>query len=115
MTADTRIRQLTAAAVLLVAVIAAVVSFIHIEHLAVTHGQTQLAAWLLPVSVDGAGWVAAWPVLVRRGAGLGLVAVLVVLRAVMASIVRRRGTDSIGRVYVISLADRTALRAILRL
>src|SRR5258708_4313878 len=53
MTADTRIRQLTAAAVLLVAVIAAVVSFIHIEHLAVTHGQPQLAAWLLPVSVDG--------------------------------------------------------------
>src|SRR6266699_2713984 len=53
MTGDTSIRRLTAAAVLLVAVIAAVVSFIHIEELAVTHGQTVLAAYLLPVSVDG--------------------------------------------------------------
>jgi hypothetical protein len=43
----------TTAAVLLVAVIAAVVSFVHIEHLAVTHGQTELAAVLLPVSIDG--------------------------------------------------------------
>jgi hypothetical protein len=53
MSADKAIRRLTAAAVLLVAAIAAVVSFVHIEHLAVTHGQTQLAALLLPVSVDG--------------------------------------------------------------
>ena len=53
MTGDKAIRRLTAAAVLLVAAIAAVVSFIHIEHLAATHGQTPLAAWLLPVSVDG--------------------------------------------------------------
>jgi len=52
-TGDRGIRRLTAAAVLLVAAIAAVVSFIHIENLAVTHGQTELAAWLLPVSVDG--------------------------------------------------------------
>jgi hypothetical protein len=50
---DRGIRRLTAAAVVLVAVIAAVVSFIRIEHLAVAHGQTRLAAWLLPVSVDG--------------------------------------------------------------
>jgi len=48
MTGDRGIRRLTAAAVLLVAVIAAVVSFIHIQNLAVTHGQTELAAWLLP-------------------------------------------------------------------
>src|SRR5713226_9018514 len=53
MTGDSTIRKLTAATVLLVAVIAAVVSFVHIENLAMTHGQTQLAAWLLPVSVDG--------------------------------------------------------------
>lgn len=53
MTGDGAIRRLAAAAVLVVAAIAAVVSFIHIEHLAVTYGQTQLAAWLLPVSVDG--------------------------------------------------------------
>src|SRR5258708_7677891 len=53
MTGDSTIRKLTDATALLVAVIAAVVSFIHIEDLAVTHGQTRLAAWLLPVSVDG--------------------------------------------------------------
>jgi hypothetical protein len=50
---DRLVRALTTAAVLLVAAIAAVVSFVHIEHLAATHGQTMLAAWLLPVSVDG--------------------------------------------------------------
>lgn len=50
---DRAVRTLTTAAVLLVAAIAAVVSFVHIEHLAATHGQTALAAWLLPVSVDG--------------------------------------------------------------
>ena len=53
MTGDRAIRRLTAAAVLLVATIAAVVSFLHIEHLAISHGQTLLAAYLLPVSVDG--------------------------------------------------------------
>jgi Protein of unknown function (DUF2637) len=50
---DAPVRRLTTGAVLLVAAIAAVVSFIHVQHLAVTHGQTTLAAWLLPVSVDG--------------------------------------------------------------
>ena len=40
MTGDHINRVLTAGAVLLVAVIAAIVSFVHIEHLAVTHGQT---------------------------------------------------------------------------
>jgi Protein of unknown function (DUF2637) len=53
MTADTNIRRPTAAAVLLVAAIAATVSFVRIQHLASTHGQTQLAALLLPVSIDG--------------------------------------------------------------
>lgn len=45
--------RLLTASVLLVALIAAVVSFVHIEHLAVTHGQTALAAYLLPMSIDG--------------------------------------------------------------
>jgi hypothetical protein len=54
MTADKdRYRTLTAAAVLLVAAIAATVSFVHIESLAVRYGQPRLAAWLLPVSIDG--------------------------------------------------------------
>jgi hypothetical protein len=51
--ADRWIRRGTAAAVLFVAGIAAVVSFVHIQDLAVTHGQTPLAAMLLPLSIDG--------------------------------------------------------------
>jgi hypothetical protein len=50
---DSFLRVSTAAAVLLVALIAAIVSFVHIQSLAVTHGQTQLAAALLPLSIDG--------------------------------------------------------------
>jgi DNA-binding CsgD family transcriptional regulator len=46
-------RTLTATAVLVVAAIAAVVSFVHIESLAARYGQPLLAAWLLPVSIDG--------------------------------------------------------------
>lgn len=38
---------------LLVAAIAATVSYMHIERLAVQLGQPELAAWLLPLSVDG--------------------------------------------------------------
>ena len=50
---DRWIRRGTGAAVLLVAAIAAVISFQHIQHLALTHGQTPLAAALLPLSIDG--------------------------------------------------------------
>jgi hypothetical protein len=53
MTESRAARAGTTLAVLLVAAIAAVVSFVHIEHLAVTHGQTTLAAMLLPISIDG--------------------------------------------------------------
>jgi len=54
MTADKdRYRTLTTAAVLLVAAIAAAISFVHIESLAVRYGQPLLAAYLLPVSIDG--------------------------------------------------------------
>jgi hypothetical protein len=60
----------TAAAVLLVAAIAATVSFVHIEELAVTHGQTFLAAVLLPLSIDGT--VAAASLVMLRAARGGL-------------------------------------------
>jgi len=52
MTAD-RYRPLTAAAVLLVATIAAVVSYMHVATLALRYGQPPLAAYLLPLSIDG--------------------------------------------------------------
>ena len=70
MTGDRAIRRLTAAAVLLVAAIAATVSYVHIEHLAVTHGQVELAAVLLPVSIDGT--VAAASLVLLHAARAGL-------------------------------------------
>ena len=71
MTGELAIRRMTAAAVLLVAAIAAVISFIHIEHLALTHGQTALAAALLPVSIDGTVAAASLVMLRAARAGLG--------------------------------------------
>jgi hypothetical protein len=61
-----------AAAVLFVAAIAAVISFIHIRDLAVTHGQTRLAAVLLPFSIDGT--VVASSLVLLRAARLRLAA-----------------------------------------
>lgn len=67
-----RYRMLTAAAVLLVAGIAAAVSFVHIESLAVRYGQPELAAMLLPVSIDGT--VAVSSLAMLRSARLDLTA-----------------------------------------
>lgn len=54
MTSDRdRYRTLTAAAVLLVAAIAAIVSYLHVASLALRYGQPRLAAYLLPISIDG--------------------------------------------------------------
>jgi len=72
MAGDLAIRRMAAAAVLLVAAIAAVISFVHIEHLALTHGQTTLAAYLLPLSIDGT--VAAASLVLLRAARAGLTA-----------------------------------------
>jgi hypothetical protein len=46
-------RVMTATAVLNVAAIAAVVSYIHIARLAMVYGQEPLAAYMLPLSIDG--------------------------------------------------------------
>lgn len=69
-THDTAIRRLTAAAVLLVAAIAAVVSFVHIQQVALEHGQTELAAFLLPFSIDGTVVAASSAMLRAARAGL---------------------------------------------
>lgn len=53
MTSDKAVRRLTTAAVLTVAAVAALVSFVHIRDVAAAHGQTALAAFLLPFSIDG--------------------------------------------------------------
>jgi hypothetical protein len=83
-----RYRALTAAAVLVVAAIAAVVSYLHIAKLALTYGQEPVAAYLLPLSIDGvvatsslvmlraarAGVSSPW--LARTGLGLSVAATL---------------------------------------
>jgi Protein of unknown function (DUF2637) len=51
---DSALRKLAGAAVLLVAAIAATVSYLHIYTLALALGQPELAAFLMPLSVDGA-------------------------------------------------------------
>lgn len=50
---DSTLRKLAGAAVCLVAAIAATISYEHVYHLAVILGQPKLAAWLMPLSVDG--------------------------------------------------------------
>ncbi|MBA2890070.1 DUF2637 domain-containing protein [Nonomuraea soli] len=47
------IRRTTTTSVLILAAIAAVVSFRHMHHLALTHGEGSLAAALIPLAVDG--------------------------------------------------------------
>ena len=78
----------TAAAVLFVAAIAAVISFIHIRDLAATHGQTQLAAVLLPFSIDGT--VVASSLVLLRAARLRLqapwLAQVMLLSSVLATL-----------------------------
>jgi len=50
-----RTEAITAAGgVAVVALTAAVISFSHVRRLAVEAGETELAAWLLPISIDGA-------------------------------------------------------------
>ena len=65
-----RYRTLTTLAVLLVATIAAVVSYMHVASLALRYGQPPVAAYLLPVSIDGLVLVALLVML--RSARLGV-------------------------------------------
>ena len=65
---DKTLARAAMAALLVVDLIAAIVSFIHIQHFALTHGQTRLAAGLLPFSIDGA--VAASSLTLLRAARL---------------------------------------------
>lgn len=63
-------KALTTAAVLLVATIAAVVSYMHVAELALRYGQPAIAAYLLPVSIDGL--VAVASLVLLRSARLGV-------------------------------------------
>lgn len=70
MSTDKTIRRLTTGAVLMVAAIAATVSYVHIEKLAITHGESILPAVLLPVSIDGTVAAASLVMLAAARAGL---------------------------------------------
>jgi hypothetical protein len=58
-----RIRRTTIAGVVLLAVVAAVVSFRHMHELCLRHGEDQLAAVLIPLAVDGTIVVASMSIL----------------------------------------------------
>jgi len=96
------IRILTTLAVLVVAGIAAVISFVHIAHLALTHGQTMLVAMLLPLSIDGT--VAAASLVMLRSARMKLpvpmlarvMLVLAVLATLASNIVFGAGFGIVG-------------------
>ena len=49
----TALRRTVVSAVLIVALVAALVSYLHIQHLAMRSGQSMLASLLLPFSIDG--------------------------------------------------------------
>lgn len=53
MNANSAIKAATSASVSIVSIIAAVISYSHIYHVAIGHGQTRLDSSLLPFSVDG--------------------------------------------------------------
>ena len=65
-----RYKALTASAVMLVAAIAAVISYQHVVALAIRYGQPPLAAYLLPVSIDGL--VAVSSLVMLRAARIGV-------------------------------------------
>ncbi|KAA9376252.1 DUF2637 domain-containing protein [Microbispora cellulosiformans] len=71
-----RIQRTTIAGVLLLALIAAVVSFRHMHELCLRHGEDHLAAVLIPIAVDGLIVVASMSILLanRSGSRGGLLA-----------------------------------------
>ena len=86
-----RTEAITAAGgVAVVALTAAVISFSHVRRLAVEAGETELAAWLLPISIDGAIVAAVAVILAdsragRRPAGLTWLLLLLGLTSSLAA------------------------------
>ncbi|MFF3669831.1 DUF2637 domain-containing protein [Microtetraspora malaysiensis] len=71
-----RIRRTTIAGVVLLAAVAAVVSFRHMRELCLRHGEDHLAAVLIPLAVDGLIVVASMSILLanRYGSRGGILA-----------------------------------------
>jgi Protein of unknown function (DUF2637) len=87
-TGDRWIRSIATVAVLVVALIAAAISYSHIEHVAVLYGQALGAARALPLSVDGAIVAASMVMLdaARRGAGAPVLARIMLALGVAATL-----------------------------
>ncbi|MGP4102533.1 DUF2637 domain-containing protein [Nonomuraea sp. KM90] len=85
---DRWIRWTTTAAVLVLAGIAAVVSFRHMRELALAHGEDELAAALIPLAVDGTIVAASMALLraSRQGARGGVLPWLLLIASSLASI-----------------------------
>ncbi|PZG48848.1 hypothetical protein C1I98_12360 [Spongiactinospora gelatinilytica] len=85
---DRWIQRTTTAGVLLLAFIAAVVSFRHMHQLCLRHGEDPLAAVLIPLAVDGAIVVASMSILLagRYGSRGGLLAWGMLVVASLASL-----------------------------
>jgi Protein of unknown function (DUF2637) len=105
---DRIIRCVTTLAVVVVAGIAAAISFGHIEHLALTHGQPLMAARALPVSVDGAVVASSLALLdaARRGAQTPVLA-RIMLGAGVAATLSANAISGEGRPGVYPLRTRT--------
>lgn len=86
--ADRRIRYTTLAGVLLVALVAAVVSFRHMHELCLRHGEDHLAAVLIPLAVDGTIVVASMSILLanRYGSRGGMLAWTLLVVGSLASL-----------------------------
>ena len=86
---DAHLLRLRNVAVLAVTGIAAVISYLHIEGLALAHGQSPLAAHLLPLSVDGAVAAASLDMAVAargRGGRMSWIARSVLVAGVAATV-----------------------------
>ncbi|MGN9845163.1 DUF2637 domain-containing protein [Nonomuraea sp. H19] len=85
---DRWIRGTTTAAVVVLAAIAAVVSFRHMRELALAHGEDELAAALIPLAVDGTIVAASMSLLraSRYGARGGLLAWSLLIVSSLASL-----------------------------
>lgn len=100
---DRTVRWLTTITVVLLAVIAAAVSYRHLHMLAVQHGETTWSASLLPLSVDGMILAASLSLLAdsRRGKRGGLLPWLLLILGSLASVAANIAVahpSAIGRV-----------------
>lgn len=103
MEAVRRIRRTTITGVLLLAGIAAVVSFRHMHELCLRHGEDQLAAVLIPLAVDGAIVVASMSILLAnrygsRGSALAWIMLMIGSLASLGANIAIAEPSLIGRI-----------------